>query len=72
MISPHLNGLSSESRDGTGASDHDVPYVFGQLPRAEAPSPFSMHEFARLMILRGYVQDGRVTEFPRIGSVSRG
>jgi hypothetical protein len=70
MIPPYLNSVSSESRDGRGASDHDELYVFGRLPRAAAPFPFSVHEFARLMILRGRVQDGLITEFPRIGTTN--
>ena len=41
-----------ESRDGVGAGDHDAPYVFGRVPRAAAPFPFSMREFARLMVIR--------------------
>jgi hypothetical protein len=45
-----------ESRDGVGAGDHDVPYVFGRLPRALAPFPFSTRELARLMILRSRLQ----------------
>jgi len=48
---------AAESRDGVGAADHDVPYVFGQLPSAAAPFPFSMREFARLLVLRGRVRD---------------
>jgi hypothetical protein len=50
--------LVGESRDGTGAGDHDVPYVFGRVPRALAPFPFSTREFARLMILRSRVRSG--------------
>ena len=50
-----------ESQDGVGAGDHDVPYVFGRLPRAAAPFPFSMREFARLMVLRSRYCGGLVT-----------
>lgn len=46
-----------ESLDGIGAGDHDVPYVFGQLPRTVAPFPFSTRQFARLLILRGRVRE---------------
>jgi hypothetical protein len=46
------------SRDGSGAGDHDMPYVFGRLPCAEAPFPFSTREFARLMVLRSRAQAG--------------
>jgi hypothetical protein len=58
MATPSLEPRHwQESRDGTGAGDHDVPYVFGRLPRALAPFPFSTREFARLMVLRSRLQD---------------
>jgi hypothetical protein len=46
------------SRDGTGSGDNDTPYVFGRRPRAIAPFPFTTREYARLVVLRGRVQDG--------------
>ena len=46
------------SHDGRGCGDHDVPYVYGRLPRAACPFPFSTREFARLMVLRSQVQEG--------------
>jgi hypothetical protein len=49
---------ASESLDGTGAGDHDTAYVFGRLPRAAAPFPFSTRQFARLLVLRGRVRAG--------------
>jgi hypothetical protein len=45
-----------ESLDGSGWGDHDQPYVFGRLPRALAPFPFSTRELARLMVVRSRVQ----------------
>jgi hypothetical protein len=46
-----------ESHDGIAAGgDHDAPYVFGRLPRALAPFPFSTREFARLLVLRSRVR----------------
>jgi hypothetical protein len=45
-----------ESRDGSGAADHDVAFVFGCVPHALAPFPFSTREFARLMVLRSRLQ----------------
>ena len=55
-----------ESRDGVGAADHDLPYVFGRLPRAAAPFPFSMREFARLMVLRSRLRSGlRIGDTPQ-------
>jgi len=50
--------LIQETRDCTGAGDHDTPYVFGRRPRAIAPFPFSIRQFARLMLLRSSAQDG--------------
>ncbi len=58
MTGPMIDQLIGESRDGSGAGDHDSPYCFGRLPRAAAPFPFSMREFARLMVLRSRVRDG--------------
>ena len=45
------------SLDGLGAADHDQPYRFGRRPRASAPYPFSTRQYARLLLLRGRVQD---------------
>jgi hypothetical protein len=61
LMTPSSTGPRSahESRDGTGAGDHDAPYEFGRLPHALAPFPFSTRELARLMILRSRLQ----TEF---------
>ena len=46
------------SRDGLGAADHDLPYRFGWRPRSAVTYPFNTREFARLLVLRGRVQDG--------------
>ena len=46
------------SRDGRGAGDHDVPFSFGHRPTAAWTAPFSGLQFARLLVLRGRVQDG--------------
>jgi hypothetical protein len=48
------------SRDGDGAGDHDEPYRFGWRPRASVTYPFNTRQYARLLVLRGRVQDGRV------------
>ena len=45
------------SRDGQGAGDHDQPYRFGWRPRASVPFPFNTRQYARLLVLRGRVQD---------------
>jgi hypothetical protein len=44
------------SHDGSGAGDHDVPYRFGRVPRAEAPYPFSTRQYPRLLVLRSRIQ----------------
>lgn len=46
------------SLDGLGAGDHDQPYRFGRKPTVNQPFPFSTHEFARLLIMRGRIQGG--------------
>jgi len=43
----------SESRDGTGSSDHDEPYEFGKRLSSDALSPFTFRQYARLQIMRG-------------------
>ena len=45
------------SLDGDGSADHDQPYQFGFRPRAIAPHPFNTRQFARLLVLRGRLQD---------------
>jgi hypothetical protein len=45
------------SLDGDGSADHDQPYSFGYRPRTSAPYPFNTRQYARLLILRGRVQD---------------
>ena len=45
------------SLDGQGAGDHDQPYRFGWRPRASVPYPFNTRQYARLLVLRGRVQD---------------
>ncbi len=46
-----------ESLDGEGTGDHNLPYRFGNPPRASAPYPFSTRQYVRLLILRSRVQD---------------
>lgn len=59
------------SRDGTGSGDHDMPYVFGRRPRVIAPFPFTTRQYARLVVLRGRVQD-RVATADHVDDVSPG
>ncbi len=47
------------SLDGTGAGDHDLPYRFHR-PRSGASYPFSMRQYARLLIMRSRLQAGLV------------
>lgn len=46
---------SVESHDGTGAGDHDVPYVFDQYPWL----CMRTLDRARLLIMRSRIQDTR-------------
>lgn len=43
---------TGETRDGNGAGDHDVPYVWGN-----SASFLSLRQQALLLIMRGYVKD---------------
>lgn len=57
-----VDGLARESLDGNGAGDHDVAYIFGRVPRAVAPFPFSTRQFACLLVFRGRVRAARFVE----------
>ena len=58
MNSSTQNGFGwAGGRDGSGTADHDQPYRFGRRPTASAPYPFSMRQYARLLVLRGRVRD---------------
>jgi hypothetical protein len=46
------------TKDGSTAADNDQPYRFGLRPVAKAPFPFTERQYARLLILRGRIQDG--------------
>jgi hypothetical protein len=48
--------VTTGSRDGTGAGDHDLPYRFGWRPRGSAPYPFSSRQYVRLLVLRSRIQ----------------
>jgi hypothetical protein len=45
------------SKDGDSAADNDEPYRFGRRPSARAPYPFTERQYARLLILKGRMQD---------------
>ena len=53
-----IENPTAGSHDRSGCGDHDVPYVFGRLPRAATPFPFSTRELARLMVLRSRARAG--------------
>jgi len=46
--------------DGTGAGDHDAPYVFGRRPRSMATGPFTTRQYLHLLVLRSRVEAGLV------------
>lgn len=54
---PQQSDTPVGTRDGQGAGDNDQPYRFGLRPRANAPYPFNTRQFARLLMLRGRIQD---------------
>jgi len=53
MERTNLPETGAGTRDGSGASDNDQPYVFGRRPRAIAPWPFTERQYARLLLVRG-------------------
>ncbi len=58
-VSSSETGLADRgTKDGSSAADNDQPYRFGLRPTAKAPFPFTERQYARLLILRGRVQDG--------------
>ena len=57
MERTHLPETGAGTRDGSGASDNDQPYVFGRRPRAIAPWPFTERQYARLLVMRGRVME---------------
>lgn len=64
MERTHLPETSAGSKDGSGASDHDQPYVFGRRPRAVAPWPFTEHQYARLLLMRGRFMEASLADRP--------
>jgi hypothetical protein len=56
MTSP-LAPSRGDSRGGHGSANHDLPFEFGHLPRAIAPAPFTLHEYARLLVLRSRLSE---------------
>ena len=46
--------------DGAGAGDNDLPYRFGRRPTAATTFPFSVRQYARLLVLRSRVDAGLV------------
>jgi hypothetical protein len=50
------------SRDGVGAGDHDQVFRFGNRPTSAWTYPFTGMQYARLLVLRGRVQNGEFSE----------
>ena len=44
--------------EGQGAGDCDQAYEFGRRPRSNATGPFTIRQYARLLVLRSRVQAG--------------
>ncbi len=51
--------ITTVATETSETGEFDLPYRFGRTPRAIAPYPFSTRQFARLVVLRGRVRDGR-------------
>ena len=58
MNSAFLGRPSPDRNSASMAGDHDLPYTFGKHVCTSASFPFSTREFARLLVLRGRIQDG--------------
>jgi hypothetical protein len=56
----------NESRDGTGSSDHDLPYEFGKRLSSAALSPFTFRQYAKLQILRGRLEKSDPPRSPAV------
>jgi hypothetical protein len=52
-------GKHTESSRRNSEADFDQPYRFGLRPRSTHPFPFTTREYARLLIFRGRIRDGR-------------
>ena len=52
--------------DGPGAGDHNEEYKFGRRPNTRAPFPFTERQLARLLVVRGRVQEVRDAGIDRI------
>ena len=61
MDRTNLPETGAGTRDGSGASDNDQPYVFGRRPRAIAPWPFTERQYARLLLVRGRHMEADLT-----------
>jgi hypothetical protein len=65
-MNPTPNSPRTEDSSSTASrSDENQPYIFGRHPTVGAPFPFTPREFARLLVLRGRVQDELVGEGDR-------
>ena len=53
---------SVEVRKITEAPAYDEPYRFGRKPTVRAPFPFTEHQFARLLIVRGRIRAEQSTD----------
>jgi hypothetical protein len=62
QVSPASDPLDATAglgtKDGRGCGDHDQAYTFGRRPRGVAPFPFTVHQYTRLLALRGCIGDG--------------
>ena len=64
MERTQLPETGAGSKDGSGANDHDEPFVFGRRPRASAPWPFTERQYAKLLVVRGRFMDAVQVDRP--------
>ncbi len=56
-----VEGMPPRAEAGGAVGDHDEPYALGRFePSVDAPAPFSLREYARLLVLRSKVREERV------------
>ena len=53
----YIMSVEPGTLDGSGAADHDEAYRFGRRPWSASPYPFSMRQYARLLVLRSRVRE---------------
>jgi hypothetical protein len=58
MQSLSTSHTAAGTLDGSGAGDHDQPYVFGRRPCSDAPGAFTTRQYLRLLVLGSRIEAG--------------